>query len=262
MQSHCVLKKPRMLSHASPVVRSRPARAVPCHSATQQKQQSTSSTSAPAKQTTQADAKPQQQRPQVVQQHVPLSQQQQDAILPQPSRNSPTTDSNSLNLPESYAGDYALPAEMSLWDADGDHYSSRRDLQQAYQAPQSDLPGAAVALSLIVCWVRSKGVLSTARQSYSKFQCAHTASLQLAVAWQLCSAAQGAPDKALHMGADLCACCVSAARLQSAMFQHAIWGYDMFAPFSIPHLLDGVFSFAALEFLSAGLFITTREHGC
>jgi hypothetical protein len=46
------------------------------------------------------------------------------------------------------------------------------------------------------------------------------------------------------------------------MFQHAIWGYDMFAPFSIPHLLDGVFTFAALEFLSAGLFITTREHGC
>lgn len=57
-------------------------------------------------------------------------------------------------------------------------------------------------------------------------------------------------------------CCLLAARVQSAMFQHAIWGYDMFAPFSIPHLLDGVFTFAALEFLSAGLFITTREHGC
>jgi hypothetical protein len=41
---------------------------------------------------------------------------------------------------------------MSLWD-DGDHYSSRKDLQLAYSPPKSDLPGAAVALSLIVCWV-------------------------------------------------------------------------------------------------------------
>lgn len=46
---------------------------------------------------------------------------------------------------------------------------------------------------------------------------------------------------------------------QSAMFQHAMWGYDLFAPFSIPHVLDGLFTFAALEFLSAGLFITTRK---
>lgn len=44
------------------------------------------------------------------------------------------------------------------------------------------------------------------------------------------------------------------------MFQHAIWGYDLFAPLSVPHVLDGLFTFAALEFLSTGLFITTREH--
>lgn len=43
------------------------------------------------------------------------------------------------------------------------------------------------------------------------------------------------------------------------MFQHAMWGYDLFAPFSVPHLLDGLFTFAALEYLSTGLFITTRE---
>jgi hypothetical protein len=43
------------------------------------------------------------------------------------------------------------------------------------------------------------------------------------------------------------------------MFQHAMWGYNLFEPFSIPHLLDGIFTFAALEFLSTGLFITTRE---
>lgn len=47
--------------------------------------------------------------------------------------------------------------------------------------------------------------------------------------------------------------------VQAAMFQHALWGYDLFEPFSIPHALDGLFTFAALEFLSTGLFITTRE---
>jgi hypothetical protein len=50
--------------------------------------------------------------------------------------------------------------------------------------------------------------------------------------------------------------------LQGAMFQHAMWGYNLFEPFSIPHLLDGVFTFAALEFLSTGLFITTRKLPC
>lgn len=45
---------------------------------------------------------------------------------------------------------------MSLWDADGDYYSSRRDLQLAYTPPKSDLPGAAVALSLIACWVSGR----------------------------------------------------------------------------------------------------------
>jgi hypothetical protein len=132
---------------------------VPCRSATQQKQQSTTS-----KQPTQADASPQQQRPEIVQQHVPLSQQQQDAILPQPGSTSPLTDSTSLNALDNWAGDYAMPAEMSLWDADGDYYSSRRDLQLAYLPPKSDLPGAAVALSLIVCWVGVRNMLSTARQ--------------------------------------------------------------------------------------------------
>jgi hypothetical protein len=43
------------------------------------------------------------------------------------------------------------------------------------------------------------------------------------------------------------------------MFQHAMWGYNLFEPFSIPHALDGLFTFAALEFLSTGQFITTRE---
>jgi hypothetical protein len=156
MQSHCILNNPCMLSHASPVIRSRPARAVPCRSAIQQKQQTTSPTSAPAKQSTQADALPKQQRPEIVQQHVPLSQQQQDAILPQPGRISPLTDSKSLIALDNWAEDYAMPDEMSLWDADGDYYSSRRDLQLAYLPPKSDVPGAAVALSLIVCWVRSR----------------------------------------------------------------------------------------------------------
>lgn len=45
---------------------------------------------------------------------------------------------------------------MSLWDAEGDYYSSRRDLQLAYTPPKSDLPGAAVALSLITCWVNGR----------------------------------------------------------------------------------------------------------
>lgn len=49
---------------------------------------------------------------------------------------------------------------------------------------------------------------------------------------------------------------------QSAMFQHAMWGYDLFGPLSIPHVLDGLFTFATLEFLSAGLFITTRKWLC
>lgn len=48
--------------------------------------------------------------------------------------------------------------------------------------------------------------------------------------------------------------------MQGAMFQHAMWGYDLFAPLSLPHVLDGLFTFAALEFLSTGLFITTRKY--
>lgn len=49
------------------------------------------------------------------------------------------------------------------------------------------------------------------------------------------------------------------ANKQSAMFQHALWGYDMSAPLTLPHVADGLFTFLSLEFLSAGLFITTRE---
>lgn len=43
------------------------------------------------------------------------------------------------------------------------------------------------------------------------------------------------------------------------MFQHAMWEFDLTAPLTLPHLLDGLFTFASLEFLSTGLFITTRE---
>jgi hypothetical protein len=102
----------------------------------------------------------QQQRPDVVQQQVPLSKQQQEAILPQPSSipNMPSTDSSSLNVLENWAENYQMPDEMSLWD-DGDHYSSRKDLQLAYLPPKSDLPGLAVALSLIGCWVSVAAVM-------------------------------------------------------------------------------------------------------
>jgi hypothetical protein len=43
---------------------------------------------------------------------------------------------------------------MSLWDEDGKHFSSARSLKLAYHPPKSDLPGLAVAGSLLVCWVR------------------------------------------------------------------------------------------------------------
>lgn len=58
-----------------------------------------------------------------------------------------------MGVVENWAESYQMPAEMSLWDADGDYYSSRRDLSLAYLPPKSDLPGLAIALGLIVSWV-------------------------------------------------------------------------------------------------------------
>jgi hypothetical protein len=43
------------------------------------------------------------------------------------------------------------------------------------------------------------------------------------------------------------------------VFRHAVFEYDMTAPMTWMHVVDGMFSFASLEFLSTGLFITTRE---
>lgn len=45
----------------------------------------------------------------------------------------------------------------------------------------------------------------------------------------------------------------------ACLFKHAIWGFDLFGELSLLHVLDGVVTFAALEFVSTGLFITTRE---
>ena len=88
---------------------------------------------------------------------MPLSKQQQEAILPQPgaAENMASTPNNPdrLDVLENWADSYVMPDEMSLWDADGDYYSSRRDLQLAYLPPKSDLPGLAAALSVIFCWV-------------------------------------------------------------------------------------------------------------
>lgn len=85
---------------------------------------------------------------------MPLSKQQQEAILPQPTTSDRAgQDTSSLGVFENWAEDYQTPDEMSLWDADGDHYSSRRDLSLAYQPPKSNLPGLAIALGLIVSWV-------------------------------------------------------------------------------------------------------------
>jgi hypothetical protein len=125
-----------------------------CCATKQQQERATSPAAAPASQPSQNGSPVQQQRPDLVQQEVPLSKQQQEAILPQPSAipNMPSTDSSSLNVLENWAENYQMPDEMSLWD-DGDYYSSRRDLQLAYLPPKSDLPGLAVALSLIGCWV-------------------------------------------------------------------------------------------------------------
>jgi hypothetical protein len=43
------------------------------------------------------------------------------------------------------------------------------------------------------------------------------------------------------------------------VFKHAVFNYDMTADLTLPHVLEGVLSFAALEFLSTGLFITTHD---
>ena len=43
------------------------------------------------------------------------------------------------------------------------------------------------------------------------------------------------------------------------VFRHAVWGYDLTADLTLPHVLEGVLNFAALEFLSTGLFITTHD---
>lgn len=45
----------------------------------------------------------------------------------------------------------------------------------------------------------------------------------------------------------------------ACVFKHAVFGYDMGADLTLPHLVDGILTFASLEFLSTGLFITTRE---
>jgi beta-carotene ketolase (CrtW type) len=49
----------------------------------------------------------------------------------------------------------------------------------------------------------------------------------------------------------------------ACLFKHAIWGFDLFGPLTPWHVLDGVLTFAALEFVSTGLFITTHDsmHG-
>jgi hypothetical protein len=43
------------------------------------------------------------------------------------------------------------------------------------------------------------------------------------------------------------------------VFRHGIFEYDLGAPASIGHILDGLLTFASMEFLSTGLFITTHE---
>jgi hypothetical protein len=111
---------------------------------------------------------------------VPLSQQQLDAILPQPddaaaaqagprsapARPQPQPTQQSVvtasydQMLSNWAEQYQMPAEMSLWDEDGRRFSSARDIQLAYLPPKSDLPGLAVALSIIGCWVRLLLLLS------------------------------------------------------------------------------------------------------
>lgn len=47
------------------------------------------------------------------------------------------------------------------------------------------------------------------------------------------------------------------------VFRHGVLEYDLGAPASIGHVLDGLLTFASMEFLSTGLFITTHDsmHG-
>jgi hypothetical protein len=45
----------------------------------------------------------------------------------------------------------------------------------------------------------------------------------------------------------------------SLVFRHGIFEYNLGAPASIGHILDALLTFASMEFLSTGLFITTRE---
>lgn len=191
MQSHCVLNQSRMQSHARPLARSGLARPVPWRcSAIKQQQQLSSPSSAPAKQPAQDSAsKPSfLQRPEIINQDVPLSQQQKDALLPQPDTT--VADPSALGVLENWAENYQMPDEMSIWD-DGDYYSSRRDLQLAYTPPKSDLPGAAVALSLIACWVSHVGACAEA---------ALTLSLCSRAGGQQPCTVQG-PDTAQRMGA-------------------------------------------------------------
>lgn len=43
------------------------------------------------------------------------------------------------------------------------------------------------------------------------------------------------------------------------VFKHAVFQYDLSAAATLPHILDGIVTFAVMEFLSTGLFITTHD---
>jgi hypothetical protein len=43
------------------------------------------------------------------------------------------------------------------------------------------------------------------------------------------------------------------------VFKHSVFCYDLSAPLTLPHVVEGIASFMAMEFLSTGLFITTHD---
>lgn len=43
------------------------------------------------------------------------------------------------------------------------------------------------------------------------------------------------------------------------VFRHSVFCYDLSAPLTLPHVVEGIACFMAMEFLSTGLFITTHD---
>lgn len=199
MQSRCVHSSPRALQHSLPARAHRSRSALRCLASSQQQQRRTAVPHA---------------APSASPTSVPLSKQQQEAILPQPGAaenmaSTPNTPDR-LDVLENWADSYVMPDEMSLWDAEGDYYSSRRDLQLAYLPPKSDLPGLAAALSVIFCWVSAEGgvgamttqgggVVCLTAQGHGR-ACAHGSRLACVAA--LCAAGQACPcaaSRQLHL---------------------------------------------------------------